>query len=103
MRTKENSLRYSSGRIKKIGLYDPGFEHDSCGVGIIAKLDGIPTHNIINDAVRILINLEHRGAIGGDKSTGDGAGFMIQMPDAFFRDELALKNISLPKQGEYAV
>ncbi|RJP64487.1 MAG: glutamate synthase large subunit [Ignavibacteriales bacterium] len=103
MRTKENSLRYLSGKIKKIGLYDPSFEHDSCGVGIIAKLDGIPTHNIIDDAVQILINLEHRGAIGGDKSTGDGAGLMIQMPDEFFRDELALKNITLPKQGDYAV
>ena len=68
------------------GLYDPANEHDSCGTGFICRLDNEATHLVVESAVRILINLEHRGAIGGDKATGDGAGILLQIPDRFFRE-----------------
>src|SRR4030042_6131443 len=67
--------RYNAaGYGKPLGLYDPAFDHDSCGVGFIARMDAMPQHSLVIDAIRILVNLEHRGAVGGDKSTGDGAG-----------------------------
>ena len=85
------------------GLYDPAFEHDGCGVGFIARIDGRPDHEIVTNAVRVLVNLEHRGAIGGDKGTGDGAGVLVQIPDAFLREECRAEGIRLPAQGSYAV
>jgi len=88
--------RFVPGR----GLYSPAFEHDSCGVGFVARLDAQPQHGVVRDAVRVLVNLEHRGAIGGDKATGDGAGLLLQMPDAFFRGILGFE---LPPPGDYAV
>ncbi|MCX6149870.1 MAG: glutamate synthase large subunit [Ignavibacteriales bacterium] len=94
--------RNSAGRLLKRGLYDPSFEHDNCGVGFIVKLDGIPSHKIIEDSITVLVNLEHRGALGGDKTTGDGAGIMIQTPDTFFKDECKSIGIHLPKTGDYA-
>jgi glutamate synthase domain-containing protein 2/glutamate synthase domain-containing protein 1/glutamate synthase domain-containing protein 3 len=85
------------------GLYDPAFEHDSCGVGFVARLDGLPDHGIIRDAVEILVNLEHRGAIGGDKATGDGAGVLVQIPDELFRASCAESGFTLPERGGYGV
>jgi len=70
---------------KKQGLYDPAFEHDSCGVGFVAHLKGQKSHKIIRDGLQILENLTHRGATGSDPLTGDGAGILIQLPDAFLR------------------
>ena len=70
---------------KKQGLYDPEFEHDSCGVGFIAHMKGKKTHDIVRSGIQILENLTHRGACGCDPETGDGAGILIQTPDAFFR------------------
>ncbi len=84
-------------------LYDPANEHDACGVGFVARLDGLAHHHVVKDAVQVLINLEHRGAIGGDKSTGDGAGLLLQIPDEFFRDADSGVESSLPEPGEYAV
>ena len=95
-------MRNAAGQLLRKGLYDPSFEHDNCGVGFIAKLDGIPTHKIVDDSITILVNLEHRGAMGGDKSTGDGAGIMVQTPDKFFREECEHESIHLPKAGDYA-
>ncbi|MFC1806274.1 glutamate synthase large subunit, partial [Planctomycetota bacterium] len=95
--------RDASGRPRAFGLYDPAFEHDSCGVGFVARLDGVPRHDVVADSVQILVNLEHRGAIGGDKATGDGAGLLLQMPDAFLRNELGAEGIELPEVGDYAV
>jgi glutamate synthase (NADPH) large chain len=86
-----------------VGLYDPAQEHDSCGVGFVARLDAEPHHHVVADAVRILINLEHRGAVGGDKATGDGAGLLVQMPDAFFRKARTGLGTNLPPAGQYAV
>ena len=86
-----------------LGLYDPALHHDSCGVGFIARLDGVPFHSLVEDAVQILVNLEHRGAIGGDKATGDGAGLLLEIPHDFFEEIAREKGISLPDTGEYGV
>ena len=85
------------------GLYDPAFEHDSCGVGFIARLDARPDHAVIRDAVEILVNLEHRGAVGGDKATGDGVGLLVQIPDALFQEECRESGFALPDRGGYGV
>jgi glutamate synthase (NADPH/NADH) large chain len=85
----------------KQGLYDPQFEHDSCGVGFIAHIKGIKSHDMVRHGVEILENLAHRGACGCDPETGDGAGILIQMPDAFFRKELAKNDLVLPAPGDY--
>ena len=85
------------------GLYDPCNEHDACGVGFLANIDGHPTHEIVAKGVEVLRNLLHRGAVGGDGATGDGAGLLIQIPDAFFCIELARQNVTLPKAGRYGV
>jgi len=75
----------ASGVPKPTGLYDPKNDHDSCGVGFIARIDGVSLHAVVEQGIRILVNLEHRGALGGDKSTGDGAGLLLEIPDTFFR------------------
>ncbi|MDP8223136.1 MAG: glutamate synthase large subunit [Candidatus Lernaella stagnicola] len=85
------------------GLFDPRLHHDSCGVGFIARLDGEPRHELIGEAVDMLCNLEHRGAVGGDKATGDGSGMMIRLPDALFRREASGLGFDLPPSGDYAV
>ena len=85
------------------GLYDPAFEHDGCGVGFVARIDGAAGHDIIEKAVMVLVNLEHRGAVGGDEATGDGAGLLLPIPDGFLREECADANLALPRAGAYAV
>ena len=87
----------------KQGLYDPRNEHDACGVGFIAHLKGKKTHDIIAQGLQILINLDHRGAVGADPMVGDGAGCLIQIPDALLRDWAATQNLVLPAPGDYAV
>jgi len=83
------------------GLYDPRLEHDNCGVGFVANIDGSPSHAVIERGIEVLKNLLHRGAVGGDKDTGDGAGILVQIPDAFFRGECAAAGIILPPAGQY--
>lgn len=83
------------------GMYDPAHEHDNCGVGFVAALDGTPSHEMIERAADVLINLEHRGAVGADSATGDGAGLLFQIPYSFYRDVCEEENISLPTDGEY--
>ena len=85
------------------GLFDPAFERDACGVGFIASLKGEKSHRVINDALAMLCNLEHRGAVGADPLAGDGAGVMIQAPHAFLKDECAKLGFTLPDAGDYAV
>ena len=89
--------RNAAGIPQKQGLYDPAFEHDSCGIGFVVRIDGIPRHAIVKNGIQILVNLEHRGAVGGDKSTGDGAGILLQIPDRFFRK--TCPEIQLPEAG----
>ncbi|MFT4229702.1 MAG: glutamate synthase large subunit [Microbacterium sp.] len=81
------------------GMYSPAFEKDACGLAMVATLRGVPGHDIIDLALTALRNLEHRGAIGSDAGTGDGAGILTQMPDAFLR---AVVDFELPPVGEYA-
>src|SRR3989440_8075160 len=85
------------------GLFDPRHEKDSCGVGFIADIKGRKSHKIVEDAIQILCNLEHRGAVGADPRAGDGAGLLVQTPHAFFRRKAAELGIALPDPGYYAV
>ena len=85
------------------GLYRPEAEHDACGVGFVADIKGRVSHKIIEDALSILHNLDHRGAVGADPLCGDGAGIMIQIPDAFYREEMARQGVLLPAPGDYGV
>jgi glutamate synthase (NADPH/NADH) large chain len=88
---------------ENLGLYDPAFEHDACGIGFVAHIKGIKAHQNVTDALTILENMEHRGACGCEINTGDGAGIMIQIPHEFFFDELLQKGIHLPDINEYGV
>lgn len=90
-----------SGLPKKQGLYDPWFEHDACGVGFVVDIKGRKSNKIVQDGLQILRNLDHRGASGAEVNTGDGAGILIQMPDAFFQDACKNSRITLPPAGEY--
>jgi glutamate synthase (NADPH/NADH) large chain len=85
------------------GLYDPRNDKDSCGVGFIADIKGKKSHQIVNDALRILCNLEHRGAVGADPRAGDGAGILVQIPHKFFARKAKELGITLPAPGEYGV
>src|SRR5471032_295982 len=85
------------------GLYDPALDKDSCGVGFIADIKGRKSHLIVEDGLRILCNLEHRGATGADPRMGDGAGILVQIPHKFFAKKTAELGFKLPKPGEYAV
>ncbi len=85
------------------GLYTAGAEHDACGVGFVAHIKGTKSHDIVKNALKILENLDHRGAVGADKLMGDGAGILIQLPDALYREEMAKQGVTLPPPGEYGV
>ena len=85
------------------GLYDPSNEHDACGVGFIAHIKGKKSHSIVEQGLLILKNLDHRGAVGADKLMGDGAGILIQIPDQYYREEMAKQGVNLSPPGEYGV
>ena len=85
------------------GLYDPKNEHDACGVGFIAHIKGHKSHSIVEQGLLILKNLDHRGAVGADPLMGDGAGVLIQIPDQYYREEMAHQGVTLPPPGEYGV
>ncbi|MFZ3140797.1 glutamate synthase-related protein [Polaromonas sp.] len=85
------------------GLYAGANEHDACGVGFVAHIKGHKSHAIVQQALKILENLDHRGAVGADKLMGDGAGILIQLPDALYREEMAAQGVALPPPGEYGV
>src|SRR5579872_1171856 len=96
-------LRDRTGMPRKQGLYDPANEHDSCGVGFVANIKGTKSHEIISQGLQILINLNHRGAVGADPTVGDGAGCLIQTPDTLLRDWANRAGLELPEPGHYAV
>ncbi|MEO7886755.1 MAG: glutamate synthase central domain-containing protein, partial [Polaromonas sp.] len=85
------------------GLYSGANEHDACGVGFVAHIKGHKSHAIVQQGLKILENLDHRGAVGADKLMGDGAGILIQLPDALYREEMAGQGVQLPPPGEYGV
>ncbi|MCZ6464824.1 MAG: glutamate synthase-related protein, partial [Proteobacteria bacterium] len=90
------------GRPGAQGLYDPVHEHDACGVGFVANIRGEKSHDLIHKGIRVLVNLEHRGACGCDPDTGDGAGITIQLPDRLLRKQAAALGFELPAPGAYA-
>ncbi len=92
-----------SGLPPKQGLYDPRFEHDACGVGFVVHIKGEKSHEIVEQALTVLQNLDHRGACGCEENTGDGAGILMQVPHAFFRHVCEGLGIHLPEPGEYGV
>ncbi|MFO1217726.1 MAG: glutamate synthase-related protein [Burkholderiaceae bacterium] len=89
--------------LQQHGLYRPDAEHDACGVGFVAHIKGQRSHTLIEQGLLILENLDHRGAVGADKLMGDGAGILIQIPDDFYRAEMAAQGVELPPPGEYGV
>jgi len=93
----------STGTPQRQGLYDPRLEHDSCGVGFVADLQGRKSHDLVQKAIQILLNLEHRGACGCEKNTGDGAGILLQTPHRFLQRACAQAGCRLPAPGEYGV
>lgn len=96
-------MKNSYGLPPKQGLYDPQLEKDSCGVGFVANIKGTKSHNIVKQGLEVLINLTHRGAVGSDPNTGDGAGILIQIPHQFLQKEVNKLGFSLPGEGEYGV
>jgi len=90
----------SAGLPPKQGLYDPQFEHDSCGVGFVVDVHGRKSNDIVRKALQVLINMLHRGAKGSESNTGDGAGILIQIPHQFLQDECAKAGIELPEEDE---
>ncbi len=94
---------FQNGLPKKQGLYDPRFEHDNCGIGCLVNIKGRRSHKIINDAIEILKNLTHRGGVGSEPDTGDGAGILIQIPHTFMKKVCNNDGIKLPKAGDYGV
>jgi len=92
-----------AGLPPKQGLYDPQFEHDSCGTGFVVNVKGKKSHEIVHQALTVLMNLRHRGACGCEANTGDGAGILLQIPHALFKQSCANTGIQLPSPGEYGV
>jgi glutamate synthase (NADPH/NADH) large chain len=95
--------KYRFGFPKKSGLYDPQFEKDSCGVGLVANIKGIPSREIMDDAFHVNSKMDHRGGCGFEENTGDGAGILMAIPDSFYRSEAEKLDITLPLKGQYAV
>ena len=91
------------GAPERQGLYDPRNEHDACGVGFVANIKGRKSHEVVSAGLEILVNLDHRGAVGADPLVGDGAGILIQIPDRLLRDWAGKAAVDLPPAGEYAV
>src|SRR5260221_13654560 len=104
-KTENKSDRQTSrtGPPPKQGLYDPQFEHEACGVGFVVNIKGRKSHSIIQQALQVLLNLDHRGACGCEANTGDGAGILIQPPHDFLKMVAKEARISLPAPGEYAI
>ena len=97
--TKEYTPKLSTD-----GLYDPSFEHEACGVGLVANIRGVKSHGVIKQGLEVLINLGHRGAAGADPETGDGAGIMMQMPHEFIDAEFGrLGSSKVPAAGSYGI
>ena len=84
-------------------LWRPEFEHDACGIGALAHIKGRRSHQMVDDALSVLVNLEHRGGVGLERTTGDGAGILLQVPHRFFRKEAQKEGCLLPDEGDYGV
>ncbi|MGH8981255.1 MAG: hypothetical protein ACRDWE_09585, partial [Acidimicrobiales bacterium] len=85
------------------GLYDARFEHDACGMGMVADLSGRPSHDIVAKGLTVLERLAHRGASGAEVDTGDGSGILVQVPDDFLREQAIAHGVDLPPRGRYVI
>ncbi len=101
--THSPASHHERAALQRHGLYDATREHDACGLGFVAHIKGVKAHSIIQQGLKILENLDHRGAVGADKLMGDGSGIMVQIPDEFYRAEMAALGVTLPAPGEYGV
>ncbi len=99
--TTRGPVRRSPGLPPKQGMYDPFFEHEACGVGFVVDMHGRKSHKTLQDAIRVLVNLDHRGAAGSEPNTGDGAGVLLQMPHKFLEEAAKKARFQLPALGEY--
>ena len=99
----EAAMSKNEKRFSEQGLYRPEFEHDACGIGTICHLRGQRSHSVVDDALSVLVNLEHRGGKGLERNTGDGAGILFQVPHRFFRKEAQKEGHLLPDEGDYGV
>ena len=102
-KSNHDGVQMANGLPVKQGLYDPRFEHDACGVGFVVHLKGERSHDIVCNAITVLHNLDHRGAVGAEENTGDGAGILIQIPHEFFQKVTADAGFDLPDRGAYGV
>ena len=98
-----NTVSHAHGLPEAQGLYQPSKEHDACGLGLVANIKGEKSHQIVQDGLKVLLNLEHRGAVGADPLAGDGAGILVQIPHAFFKAEAERRGFKLPAAGAYGV
>jgi glutamate synthase (ferredoxin) len=89
--------------MKHNGLYEPKFEHDACGIGMLVNIEGNRTHKLVKNAVQVLINMQHRGGVGSEPDTGDGAGMLLQLPHKFFKKAAANSGITIGEEGSYGV
>src|SRR6201996_6046788 len=107
MQSEQQQQKHTSTKLiglpPKQGLYDPQFEHEACGVGFVVNVKGKKSHEIIQQALTILLNLDHRGACGCEVNTGDGAGILMQMPHGFLKKVAAESGFTLPTPGQYGV
>ena len=101
--TEERHAQPQISAPTKQGLYDPQFEHDACGLGFVVNMKGKKSHQLVSDALKILVNLDHRGAVGCEPNTGDGAGILIQVPHDFLAAEATRLGFQLPAVGHYGV
>jgi glutamate synthase (NADPH/NADH) large chain len=103
---KTEGVRHDDGcrdqHLQEHGLYSGADEHDACGVGFVAHIKGEKSHAIVLQGLKILENLDHRGAVGADKLMGDGAGILIQLPDHLYREEMAKQGVTLPRPANTA-
>ena len=99
----KDSIKLIMNDKKNKGMYVPSMEHDACGIGFVANLKGKKSHDIVQDAVTMLMNMEHRGGCGCEPETGDGAGILIQNPHDFLKEECAKIGFELPEFGSYGV
>ena len=103
LRIHSANLRHSVVLVSSSSLYDRSFEHDACGFGFVVDIRGRVSHGIVRDALTVLVNLEHRGASGAEKNTGDGAGLTVQLPHRFLAAAAAEAGIALPPGHAYGV
>ena len=102
-RDRKGARMTHAGIPPKQGLYDPSFEHDACGIGFVVNIKGERSHQVVEQGLTVLVNLDHRGARGCEEGTGDGAGMLLQLPHKFLSARCRAGGFTLPNSGQYGV